>query len=79
MDYEFRMRQLEEEMRHAQAMEKLKGERLDVQDRSIEAIREIQKQFALDLEATRALVAETAALVKVLVTALIGERQNGKG
>src|SRR5262252_34578 len=56
MDYEHKIKLLEEEMRHEQELAKLRGQRLDAHDASFNSIREIlketarmQQQFAVDI------------------------------
>lgn len=85
MDTEWKIKLLEEELRHEQAMRQLHGNRLDAHDRSITAIHEILDRternieaLSTDLKALTAAVAETQKMLQVFIESL-GRSGNGKG
>jgi len=71
MDTEWKLKQLDELMRHETVMRELQGNRLDSHDRSIAAIREIMERTETNIEALSAaqLVTEQniAALSKIQI------------
>ena len=85
MDFEWKIKQLEEEARHEKAMRELQGTRLDAHDRSIAAIAEILERTEQNIEAMSAglkdLTAaqvETQKMLQVFIESLrLGA--NGKG
>jgi hypothetical protein len=84
MDYETRIKVLEEEMRHERALSELRGQRLDAHDASFNSIREIllhtaeiQEKFALDLAKLEVDLAELRVIVRDLVQAITAERSDG--
>ena len=77
MDYEWKIKQLEEEVRHEKAMRELQGTRLDTHDRSIAAIREILERTVQNIEAMSAglkdltaVQAETQKMLQVFIESL---------
>jgi len=85
MDYDWKIKQLEEEVRHEKAMRELHRNHLDAHDRSImavdatleaiklrlEEITGIQKQFAVDQ-------AKTDMMLRDLISTIAREHSNGK-
>ena len=83
---EWRIKQLEEELRHEVAMRALQGDRLDAHDQSIDAIR-----ATLDVVATRLdgvtvrldqlaiMQTKTESMLQDLIRAITAEHSNGKG
>jgi len=71
MDAEYRLKVLEEEMRHEQAMAQLRGERLDAHDRSIEALREMLGHLIAQVD-------KTQAMLQSLIQIIAAEHANGE-
>ena len=85
MDYDWRIKQLEEETRHEKAMRELHAGHLDAHDRSFAAIKDtletvrrrleeitqIQLQFAVDQ-------AKTDMMLRDLIGTIAREHSNGK-
>jgi hypothetical protein len=85
MDYEHRIKLLEEELRHEQALAELRAQRLDAHDSSFDSIREILAQTASAQAKTESLVnqltvdvAKLEVVVRGLIEAITAERSNGK-
>jgi len=84
MDYEHRIKLLEEEMRLMRFLSDLRNDRLDAHDRSFGAIREILRSTAenldrleVNLARLEADLAQTQSMVRDLVQAITAERSNG--
>jgi hypothetical protein len=77
MDYEWKIKQLEEELRHEHAMRELQGSRLDAHDRSFDAIREIQAKTEQMLQDLTAKQTKTEGMLQDLIRAITAERSNG--
>jgi polysaccharide pyruvyl transferase WcaK-like protein len=67
MDYEWKIKQLEEEARHEKAMRELQGTRLDAHDRSIAAIHEILDRTERNIEALSVSQSQTSGMLKDLM------------
>jgi hypothetical protein len=84
MDHEIRIRQLEEEIRHEQAMRHLQGDRLDAHDLSVASLDAILQvvgtrldQVSEKLAEVAELQAQNAAAIRDLTQAIIRDRSNG--
>lgn len=78
MDYELKIKALEEDIRHWNTLKELHGGRLDANDRSIAAIHEIISRVELQLERNAIQQGETDRMLKDLIAALTASRPNGK-
>jgi hypothetical protein len=92
MDYELKIRRLEEETRHEKAMRELQGERLDLHDQSfdhtiaafaavgvqLEKIAEIQNRTEKNIEAISVSQALTQKMLQDLIELLTKPGGNGK-
>ena len=78
MDLEQRIEKLEEEMRHERTMRRFHESRLDAHDASFDAVREILKETASQIQQGQAEMGELRALVKELIQGLLKGRQNGE-
>ena len=67
MDYEWKIKQLEEEARHEKAMRELQGARLDAHDRSVAAIHEILDRTERNIEALSVSQSQTNGMLKDLM------------
>jgi len=76
---ELRIKQLEEEMRHEQAMAKLRAERMDAHDRSINALRELMGELTINVAKLQEETAKTQTMLQSLIQILAAEHSNGKG
>jgi len=76
MDYEWKLKQLEEEARHEKAMRELQGGRLDAHDRSIAAISAILERTEKNIEALVAAQLVTEQMLQGLIKSL--SAGNGK-
>jgi hypothetical protein len=79
MDYESKIKVLEEEMRHERALSELRGQRLDAHDASFNSIREILRHTAEIQDKLTVDLAKLEVIVRDLVQAITAERGNGKG
>lgn len=70
MDYEQRINQLEEDLRHTRSMQKIMSERLDAHDTSFGAIKQI-------LVETERIVQQTAQQLQQLTALLLRTHSNG--
>jgi hypothetical protein len=89
---EWKLKQMDEELRHEQAMRKLQSERLDSHDASfdhcitafdrirasLEEIVQVQKQFAVDHAIFAEEQAKTDSMLRDLIAALTNTGGNGK-
>ena len=78
MDYEFKLRQVEEEARHEKAMRKLQGERLDAHDSTIAAIQLILERTERNIEALTVTQTVTEQKLQNLIDLIAREHTNGK-
>ncbi|MBZ5619769.1 MAG: hypothetical protein LAQ69_13745 [Acidobacteriia bacterium] len=85
MDYDWKIKQLEEEARHEKAMRELQSNRLDTHDRSIAAIQIILERTEKNIEATDKNIASLTASQEVtqkmlqdLIALLTKANINGK-
>ena len=83
---EWKLKQMEEELRHEQAMRALARERLDAHDRSLDAVQAILDGVARHLEETGRRLdqvavqqAKTESMLQDLIRAITREHTNGKG
>jgi len=67
MDYEWKIKQLEEEARHEKAMRELQGARLDAHDRSVAAIHEMLDRTERNIEALSVSQSQTNGMLKDLM------------
>jgi nucleoside-triphosphatase THEP1 len=86
MTPEFRIKLLEEEMRHEVAMRALQGQRLDAHDVSISAITSTLAVIATRLDAVTVKIDELATMqhktekmIQDLIQAMTRDHSNGKG
>lgn len=70
VDYEQRIKQLEDDMRHEQSMRKIMGERLDAHDISFGAVKQI-------IVETERIVQKTAENLEKLTALLLRTHSNG--
>jgi hypothetical protein len=85
MDYERKIKQIEEETRHENAMRLLQAEHLDAHDTSIAAIQKILERTEKNIETLTADVISLTAsqtatqqMLKDLIAAMAREHTNGK-
>ena len=74
---ELRIKQLEEEMRHEQAMAKLRAERLDAHDRSIDTLRELMRDLTENVGKLQEETAKTQTMLQSLIQLIAAEHSNG--
>jgi uncharacterized protein YajQ (UPF0234 family) len=76
---EWRIKQLEEELRHEVAMRELQGQRLDTHDTSIAAVNATLAVVATRLDQLAAIQTQTAKMLQDLIQAITRDHSNGKG
>ena len=71
MDYEQRIKQLEQDVRHEQVMRRIMGDRLDAHDLSLGAVRQILTEIAHSQQRTQEQLEQLTEL-------LVRNHSNGK-
>ena len=77
MDYEWKIKQLEEEARHEKAMRELQGDRLDTHDHSIGLILGMLERTAKNVEVMSELQIATQIMLQDLIKLMIKPGTNG--
>lgn len=75
---ELRIKQLEEELRHEQAMRLLQGQRLDTHDDSLAAVRATLDVVGTRLDQLAVMQTKTESMLQNLIQILTKEHANGK-
>jgi len=76
---ELRLKILEEDVRHEQAISKLRGERLDAHDTSIEGLKDLMGELTVNVVKLQEETAKTQAMLQSLIQIIAAEHSNGGG